>query len=132
MTIERLSLPDGVPMDPDPTVHALIGKALIEHAEDLSTLQPGEYDLTPEVWINNTHRHTLLVHPNWEGTYRMFAINPGSGLFELGAGGIVHGKRGGRAEQINAKNPLTAIAGGKQGASGLFLFEAIFYLSDEL
>ena len=129
MTIERLSLPEGVLVDRPEKLRQLIGRVLIEHEDNLIILEPGEYDLTPKSWGDNKNKYSLLVHPNGEATSQSFPINSGASIVRM-QGDRVEANRinAGRVEQINAQNPVLVIAGGRNQDSGVFLYEAIFYL----
>ena len=74
MTIERLSFPKHlgmkngleIPTDPKFNVNNFLAETMARYVESIHTLQPGEYDLTPEVWTTNTSYHNLVVFD--EGT----------------------------------------------------------------
>lgn len=127
MSIERLTVHEGFLLaDPERLPKAL-GELLLERAQDVERLNPGEYVVTPKVWSKNTHEHELVVLENGEGMYRVRPKDERSGYIQLTADGITGFGRGGREQPINDKSPLIVISGGHPHARGIHIFGLVFY-----
>lgn len=130
MSIERLTIAEGLLIDSPEELHPLIGRVITERGEEFVTLAPGEYDLTPKAWGDgNRNKYNLLVHPNGEATSRSYPVNEGASMARMQDDRVeVSGRQAGTMKEINARNRFFAIVGvGSQG-KGNFLYEVIGYL----
>ena len=79
MAIERLVIPDGLPIWGPTNPLKLADRALAERTADVEELEPGEYDLTPTVAQNiGPHSQQLIVFDNGTGLYRVLTPEHGN------------------------------------------------------
>ncbi len=135
MSIHRLDIPEGVvlPTQPRPDgLELLVADVLTSHFAELVHLGQGQYDVTPRLWTDNTHRHELTVFDNGEGMYRMYPRRGSAGVISGSEGGIASFHAGGAQQPVNAEQPLTIIAGGHPVSRDLRVFGLIAYLPEDL
>jgi hypothetical protein len=132
--INRLSMPDGepLPQTQDQFMQA-IGELLTAHAQDVVTLEPGVYNVTPKVWTKNTHDHELTVLDNGTGLYRIYPKYSDAGyhLFDpdnTPSGTLPEVTPGGRVQPLDDQNRIAIVAGGHpRKTDRLQMFEILFY-----
>ena len=130
--INRLSIPEGSPMPRDMSqLNMAIAELIVGRADDIVTLSPGVYDLTPKLWTKNNHLHELTVLDNNTGVMRMLPRTPEAGYIELDDQAISTGA-GGRMQVIDDNNRLAILAGGHPDSPLLHIFELIMYAPESI
>jgi hypothetical protein len=124
-------MPDGEPLPQSgEQLVRVIGELLFTRAEDIVTLEPGVYDVTPKVWTNNTHRHELTVLDNGTGLYRLYPRYGDAGYRIFGPGNdeMPAITPGGRVQPLDDNNRLAIVAGGHpRKQDTLQMFEILLY-----
>ena len=131
--INRLSIPEGIPFpERGVDLHLALGEIVLETVENglaIVTLTPGEYDITPTIWTQNTHNHQLLVLDNGEGAYRALPKDRDVGTLEYSQSGQWASKEGGRTINLNKRQPIAVVSGGHPHKKGINIFELLLYRS---
>ena len=127
MPIERLSFRNGVKIRRPDDLALIVG----EHREEIVTLPPGRYDVTPKVWRNNLYNHFIDVFPIGTGSYEVIPKEDNVGLAEVTREGLGEYQSGKRVIMIPRDQDIAVIAGPPtKGQKGAKVYEVIFWVPE--
>ena len=128
MAIERLSFYDGLLIDNPDEISSFIGRTVMEHADDLVALEPGEYDIAPPIWRGNRGSYKLYVFPDGEASSLSHPVSRNASLVRIYEDQVeVTRLPQTQIQDIKASNNHLIITGTKNAKIDIFLYELIFY-----
>lgn len=137
MTIKRLQIPEGAPIWGPTKPHTVAIKLWRERHGDIASLQPGDYDVTPEPAKSNyPNTQQLTVMEDGTGLYRMFTLGRAAitKMNTNGPGSVEQLTEGrGVVTHIPQDTPGRLILGTRlerKNSGILFLFDVILWSPD--
>lgn len=101
-----------------------------QHGSRVTTLEPGEYDITPKIWRDPTYNYDLLVLENGSGALRIMPRHADSMRVRKGPLGDMV-QEGGQTVNIPGDNNYIPIMGPNRNDGTLNVYEVVRYKPDE-
>lgn len=131
MVIERYSNPDGAHVpESSRDIIAHLDNLYAQEGDFVTALEPGEYDITPQIWKDPTYNYNLVVLENGTGALRILPRHHDSMQVERRLfKNDVH--EGGRTVKLPDDNTYVPIMGPNPQDGSLRIFEIVRYRPDE-